>query len=1406
MGEPTSESDVFNELAYEFAERYRRGERPSLTEYTDRHPELADEIRDLFPALVMVEQFGSGADRASDRVTGRFQPGRLIPERLGDFRIIREIGRGGMGIVYEAEQESLGRHVALKVLSHARHLGPIQLIRFQREARAAALLHHTNIVPVFGVGVHEDVHYYAMQFIQGQSLDSVLREMIRLRWEAVHEKSIPCVEPNNLSTRMATGLLRDRFPAEPALTDASTFVPPPAARSGASSGGSAPTDEAVSLPMDSPSSSSSILRHKEAHFFRSVARLGMQAAEALAYAHSHGVVHRDIKPANLLLDLQGTIWVTDFGLAKAEGHEELTSPGDVVGTLRYMAPERFQGKAYPLSDIYSLGLTLYELLTLKPAFTSSHRAQLIHSIINVEPLRPRKLEPLIPRDLETIILKATAKNPSDRFSTASEMARELGRFVEGRPIHSRRASVPERLWRLARRHPAVALLSLLAATLTTVLAIGSTAAAWKFREQRDALQKEHQRTNVELGRSLLRQVRALRYSRQPGPRGARLETLAAAARAAHSGEIAPGLLSDLRDEAISTLAEVDHRPVHTWTSLNFNSIDSSYAFDADRYVVVEGGRTVHLHRISDRSEIRVVKPGHDPPLKWPMLVPGGRFVILWSGSSRTELWDLERGEVPVGWPADVRCASYRADGKQVTALRSDGEVRIYDLPAMKEVRRCQLGLQVSGRFGRQQMALSPDGRYLAVMFDSKPIARVYDLARDRLLLEVKIPVARFQGGLSLSRHGRLLAVVHDRAISVYGVSDGELLVMLEGHQSAGINAWFDPEGDLLASECWDGFTRVWDPMRGRLLASLEGGFRGWIGSRSQLVVGLKNDLILHQITLAEERRTIDCRMLTENATDLLFGPSKLAFSPDGRMIAIALKAVGVRIVRASDGVGLARLPIGECDQVLFLSDGSLMTANGLGLCRWPVQTVSNNALRIGPPTPLAQISPFGDQLELASSASGRLVGFGSLRERCYLLLSPEQPWRRSWLCSYKNIVGLAISPDGRWAATTDWEAHPEQMSLKVWETATGQLKADYPARNSFVAFSPDGRWLGVNGSSGVRFLRTGSWTEGSRSDGDPPRGWVRVVFHPSSLVAAIIDTGRSVVHLVQVETGRRIASFEGSDDFSHTYAAFSPDGRFLLTAHADQKVNLWNLSSIRRRLEELELATGIPDLFDVVPTEENPPRIDRIEVEGADPTELRVLMVWRTLRETGFAIRSLLDASLTDPEELSRRGVVWNRLGHWQLAATDYRASLAQRPNSAITANELAWCLAARPGRGDAHEAVRWARSALGLEPSSTRFRSTLGAALYRAGQFAEAAAELERNIAQNTEMTGYDWVFLAMCKQRLGLAAQARLALRQAARWSSERSQAFPDEVEAFRPFLQEAHAVLDGSLPDLPSNVFDR
>jgi WD40 repeat protein len=220
----------------------------------------------------------------------------------------------------------------------------------------------------------------------------------------------------------------------------------------------------VVLPGQSGRSAAEAGRH---HYHRSVAQVGIQVAEALDYAHREGVIHRDIKPSNLLLDAASRVWIADFGLAKTDG-EALTQTGDVVGTLRYMAPERFRGWSDPRSDIYSLGLTLYEMLILRPAFEAADRLELIRRVTHDEPIRPRKLDTRIPRDLETIVLKAIDKEPSRRYPTAGELATDLRRFEEDRPVAARRSTLAERAWRTCKRNPVI--VSLAAGLLLALLA------------------------------------------------------------------------------------------------------------------------------------------------------------------------------------------------------------------------------------------------------------------------------------------------------------------------------------------------------------------------------------------------------------------------------------------------------------------------------------------------------------------------------------------------------------------------------------------------------------------------------------------------------------------------------------------------------------------------------------------------------------------------------------------------------------------------------------------------------------------------------------------------------------------------------------------------------------------------
>jgi serine/threonine protein kinase len=357
------------------------------------------------------------------------------PRQLGEYRIVRVIGHGGMGVVFEAVQESLGRRVALKVLSLQSQPSPIQVQRFQREAKAAAALHHSNIVPVFGVGKDHGIHYYAMQFIQGQGLDKVLDDVRWLRHDLAEGKQTEEPLTQTLSARSAQGLLSGKFPG--AATDADgSFVlnltAPVLLEGGPAASQIGERSSIAYLPI--------------AAYYRSVATAGAQVAEALAYAHGQGILHRDIKPSNLLLDTRGTVWITDFGLAKVDDSTDLTQQGDLIGTIRFMAPERLEGVCDVRSEVYSVGATLYEMVTLRHVFTAADQLALLEQVRSNTPLRPRRYDARVPRDLEKIILKAMARDPAERYASSAALAEDLRLFLADPPVRARRASPVEQIW------------------------------------------------------------------------------------------------------------------------------------------------------------------------------------------------------------------------------------------------------------------------------------------------------------------------------------------------------------------------------------------------------------------------------------------------------------------------------------------------------------------------------------------------------------------------------------------------------------------------------------------------------------------------------------------------------------------------------------------------------------------------------------------------------------------------------------------------------------------------------------------------------------------------------------------------------------------------------------------------
>ncbi len=477
FSEDPSENDLkLAEILVEFEERQERGEFPQVGEYVARYPELADQLRQVLRAAAAVQ--GYSAPHQPVPLAQTLSP-ISIQEQIGDYRIVREVGRGGMGIVYEAVQISLGRSVALKILPPQIGTNSRAVERFQREARSAARLHHTNIVPVFEVGQEGPICFYAMQLIPGQGLDQVI-DQLRREQTTNRDPNDPAQHKPTSSDALPIGsiahsLMKGTWEHPISLADQPT--------DGDSDGDRIELSHTTSTGPTAPLSSLSLSTESHTPFFRSVARIGQQVAEALGYAHQRGIIHRDIKPSNLILDESGIVWVTDFGLAQTD-EEGLTHSGDILGTIRYMAPERLRNQGDGRSDVYSLGLTLYEMLCFRPAFAATDRLELVELIREREPIRPRTIQSRIPRDLETVVLKAIEKDPRRRYTSPGELAADLKRFLDGEPVRARRITSVERTWKWARRNPAlaIAMVAVVLAmatgtTISTILAFNADAQA-----------------------------------------------------------------------------------------------------------------------------------------------------------------------------------------------------------------------------------------------------------------------------------------------------------------------------------------------------------------------------------------------------------------------------------------------------------------------------------------------------------------------------------------------------------------------------------------------------------------------------------------------------------------------------------------------------------------------------------------------------------------------------------------------------------------------------------------------------------------------------------------------------------------------------------------------------------------
>jgi WD40 repeat protein/serine/threonine protein kinase len=1053
------------ELVDEVIRRVQAGESIDPGALAGDDPDRAELLRQILPTLEKLADLGCSV--TSDQIGGLSSSSDAGPTLgiLGDFHLLREVGRGGMGIVYEAQQLSLHRRVALKVLPFAAVTDPKQLQRFQVEAQAAAQLHHTNIVPVFAVGCERGVHYYAMQFIEGQTLAQVIEELRKIDGQGSESRSAVQELAFALASGLASGSLTTTEPGPDAgpRTVSADAVPAPA-------------------PAPRPQSSSGSSTRSRA-FFQNAARLGIQAAEALEHAHQQGVLHRDIKPSNLLLDARGNLWITDFGLARLQSEASLTLTGDIMGTLRYMSPEQAMAKRVIIdhrTDIYSLGATLYELMTLHPVFEGDDRQALLRQIAFAEPRPLRKLNTAVPRELETIMLKALSKDPSGRFTTAQELADDLRRFLEDRPIRAKRPTLSQRAAKWARRHTAVVYSALLLLALAVVgLSAGIVLLGREQARTAQTAENLRRRDYVQRVNLALREIQ-------------------------DDGNIA--LADSLLDDCPADLRGWEWDYVKRQAHLDRLTYRGHLRRPPGAANRPDGSRHAKDYRAS--PSIACVAVSVDG--KWTASGTGPPYDLAHdTDRSEISLWDIETGlerRRIGGLIGAVQAVAISPDDKLLAAAggyyepERGGWLGLWDATSGKPL-PLPTGT-VSGMTGNG-VGFSPDGKWLAVGYGSYMGGRsgrlmLIELATGQTWTPPHPPDFGITGLAFCDHEDRsLLAASGSRGIEVWdwkartlarefasqvtSLHDG-----ISGHYGSVLSVAFDHDGRKIASGGFDRTVRLWELTADKVPRTLYG-HKGYalgvaISPDGTLVSSVGEDRSVRLWAVATGRELAKFN----GHTGHVFA---VAFHPDGRRILSGGVDGVVKVwdLRRSRPVAYEKQPwwitgaafsrdnrlvATESDQWrMHLEEGR--TPEELSRLRSEIQVETKywdaeTGEEVQPSAIPGAELPFGAVNRLAdftvTSPDGRHVAKidKESARNDVRVIDPATGRVACTLVGHTDLVTcVAFSPNGRRIATTS-----NDRTVKLWDAETGQevlTLRDHTAGVLCVTFSPDGHRL-VSGS------------------------------------------------------------------------------------------------------------------------------------------------------------------------------------------------------------------------------------------------------------------------------------------------------------------------------------------------------